>query len=78
MLTWFDPLLADMASAEIDLSPRRYGLVAACDGGLLEVTGLSVPVGAKSVLPVPERIDQGGNLGDQRQHAQPKEDPALG
>ena len=46
MLTWFDPLLADMASAEIDLSPRRYGLVAACDGGLLEVTGLSVPVGA--------------------------------
>jgi hypothetical protein len=30
----------------LDLTPRRYGLVAACDGGLLEVSGLSVPVGA--------------------------------
>ena len=30
----------------IDLAPRAYGLVAACDGGLLEVTGLQVPVGA--------------------------------
>ena len=39
-------LLAEMAGGTIDLSPRRYGLVAACDGGLLEVSGLSVPVGA--------------------------------
>ncbi len=46
MLKLFEPLLADMAGAQIDLSPRRYGLVVACDGGLLEVTGLSVPVGA--------------------------------
>ena len=46
MLKLFDPLLADMALAELDLSPRRYGQVAACDGGLLEVSGLSVPVGA--------------------------------
>ena len=30
----------------IDLAPRPYGRVAACDGGLLEITGLSVPVGA--------------------------------
>ncbi|MDE2595622.1 MAG: FliI/YscN family ATPase [Sphingomonadales bacterium] len=35
-----------MHADEIDLTPRRYGLVAACDGGLLEVSGLSVPVGA--------------------------------
>lgn len=46
MLKLFEPLLADMAAAQIDLTPRRYGLVAACDGGLLEVTGLSVPIGA--------------------------------
>ncbi|MGN6356244.1 MAG: FliI/YscN family ATPase [Novosphingobium sp.] len=46
MLNLFDPLLADMAHAQIDLTPRRYGLVAACDGGLLEVTGLSVPIGS--------------------------------
>jgi len=46
MLKMFEPLLADMAGGHIDMTPRRYGLVAACDGGLLEVTGLSVPVGA--------------------------------
>lgn len=46
MLKMFKPLLADMACGEIDLTPRRYGVVAACDGGLLEVTGLAVPVGA--------------------------------
>lgn len=46
MLKLFEPLLSDMARAEIDLTPRRYGVVAACDGGLLEVTGLSVPIGA--------------------------------
>ena len=46
MLNLFAPLLADMARATIDLTPRRYGVVAACDGGLLEVTGISVPVGA--------------------------------
>ena len=39
-------LLAEMTGSTLDLSPRRYGLVAACDGGLLEVSGLSVPVGA--------------------------------
>ena len=46
MLKMFQPLLADMANGQIDLTPRRYGVVAACDGGLLEVTGLAVPVGA--------------------------------
>lgn len=46
MLKLFDPLLTDIARAPVDLSPRRYGVVASCDGGLLEVSGLSVPVGA--------------------------------
>jgi flagellum-specific ATP synthase len=39
-------ILADLVATPISLAPRRYGLVAACDGGLLEVSGLSVPVGA--------------------------------
>ena len=30
----------------VDITPRRFGLVASCDGGLLEISGLSVPVGA--------------------------------
>lgn len=39
-------LLDDLAEERIDLSPGRYGLLTACDGGLLEVSGLSAPVGA--------------------------------
>ena len=39
-------LLDDLAEARIDLSPGRYGLLNACDGGLLEVSGLNAPVGA--------------------------------
>jgi flagellum-specific ATP synthase len=46
VLNLFDPVLRDLAAAPISLTPRRYGLVAACDGGLLEVSGLSVPVGS--------------------------------
>ncbi|MDE2405391.1 MAG: FliI/YscN family ATPase [Sphingomonadales bacterium] len=46
MLKLVEPLLADMAAAPIALEPARFGLVAACDGGLLEVSGLSVPVGS--------------------------------
>lgn len=42
----YGSILDDLAAAPIDLAPRRFGLVAACDGGLLEVSGLSVPVGA--------------------------------
>src|SRR5690606_34696425 len=34
-------------------TPRRFGLVTACDGGLIEVSGLSVPIGALC------RIDDG-------------------
>ena len=46
MLNLFDPLLADMAATPLELAPRRYGLLAACDGGLLEISGLSAPIGA--------------------------------
>ncbi len=46
MLSLLEPLLADLAASPLTLAPRRYGLVAACDGGLLEISGLSVPVGA--------------------------------
>lgn len=46
MLKSFVPILSDLASAPLSLAPRRYGLVTSCDGGLLEISGLSVPVGA--------------------------------
>ena len=46
MLNLFDPLLDELGAAQPDFTPHRYGLVAACDGGLIEVSGLSVPVGA--------------------------------
>ncbi len=46
MLKLFGPLLDELTEARIDLSPGRYGLLTACDGGLLEVSGLAAPVGA--------------------------------
>jgi flagellum-specific ATP synthase len=46
VLNLFDPILTELSAEPIDLTPRRFGLVAACDGGLLEVSGLSIPVGA--------------------------------
>ncbi|MFM6931411.1 MAG: FliI/YscN family ATPase [Novosphingobium sp.] len=46
MLGALTDLLDGMHAAQPDFTPHRYGLVAACDGGLLEITGLSVPVGA--------------------------------
>jgi flagellum-specific ATP synthase len=46
VLKLWDPILGDIAAEPVDLSPRRFGVVTACDGGLLEVSGLSVPVGA--------------------------------
>src|SRR5690606_14576726 len=53
MLKRFDALLDQLAVSPFDLTPRRFGLVTACDGGLLEVSGLSVPIGALC------RIDDG-------------------
>ncbi len=46
MLNLFDPLLDELGQCRIELAPGRYGLLTACDGGLLEVSGLSAPVGA--------------------------------
>jgi flagellum-specific ATP synthase len=46
VLSLLAPILADLATSPLALAPRRYGLVSACDGGLLEISGLSVPVGA--------------------------------
>ena len=46
MLKLFEPHFAELAQARVDLAPGRYGLLTACDGGLLEVSGLSAPVGA--------------------------------
>ena len=46
MLSALDAMVADLAVAPFELAPRRFGLVTACDGGLIEVSGLSVPVGA--------------------------------
>jgi len=46
MLRHFDTLVEDLAVAPFELTPRRFGRVTACDGGLIEVSGLSVPVGA--------------------------------
>ena len=40
-------LLAQFGEARPDFSPRRFGLLSACDGGLLEVSGLSVPIGTQ-------------------------------
>ena len=53
MLRQFDALLGDVTASPFDLSPRRFGRVTACDGGLLEVSGLSVPIGGLC------RIDDG-------------------
>jgi hypothetical protein len=41
------PMLARLANAHPDLAPRRYGRLSACDGGLLEVSGLQVPIGTQ-------------------------------
>ncbi|MDE2619247.1 MAG: FliI/YscN family ATPase [Sphingomonadales bacterium] len=46
MLNLFEPVLDELALAQPDFTPHRYGVVAACDGGLIEVSGLSIPVGA--------------------------------
>ena len=53
MLKQFDEMLGDLALSPVDLAPRRFGRVTASDGGLIEVTGLSVPIGGLC------RIDDG-------------------
>ncbi|MFV0645088.1 MAG: flagellum-specific ATP synthase FliI, partial [Sphingomonadaceae bacterium] len=46
MLTRFDAMLDGWKSGPLEFSPQRFGKVCVCDGGLIEVSGLSVPVGA--------------------------------
>jgi flagellum-specific ATP synthase len=46
MLKRFEAILSGLPSDPVDLGPTRFGLLSACDGGLLEVSGLSVPVGS--------------------------------
>lgn len=46
MLTPLFRQLDALSSAQIDLAPQRFGLLTACDGGLLEISGLNAPVGA--------------------------------
>jgi len=53
MLKHFDAALGDVSASPIDLSPRRFGRVTACDGGLIEVSGLAMPIGGLC------RIDDG-------------------
>jgi flagellum-specific ATP synthase len=53
VLKQFDEMLGGLSMSPIDLDPRRFGRVTACDGGLLEVSGLAVPIGGLC------RIDDG-------------------
>lgn len=46
MLKLSGPLLDELAKVRIELCAGHYGMLNACDGGLLEVSGLSAPVGA--------------------------------
>lgn len=45
MLALIEDTLAGCLAAAPDFAPRRFGRVAACDGGLLEVSGLHLPIG---------------------------------
>lgn len=46
-------MLGELAGAPVDLSPRRFGRISACDGGLVEISGLAMPIGGLC------RIDDG-------------------
>ena len=47
MLNLLERALDNYALAQPDFTPPRFGLLAACDGGMLEVSGLSVPIGTQ-------------------------------
>lgn len=53
VLKQFGAVPGDLSVAPFDLAPRRFGRVTACDGGLIEVSGLAVPIGGLC------RIDDG-------------------
>jgi flagellum-specific ATP synthase len=42
--------LDELEMAPVDLAPRRFGKVTACDGGLIEVSGLAIPIGGLARL----------------------------
>ncbi|MXP27650.1 FliI/YscN family ATPase [Porphyrobacter algicida] len=46
MLRSFDDMAAGLTQAPIDFQPARFGLVTSCDGPLIEVSGLSIPIGS--------------------------------
>ncbi|MFM6832232.1 MAG: flagellum-specific ATP synthase FliI, partial [Novosphingobium sp.] len=46
-LNVLDRALDSIVQAQPDFTPTRYGLLASCDGGMLEVSGLSVPIGTQ-------------------------------
>ncbi len=43
-------VLDRLAAARPDFAPRRFGVVSACDGGLVEVSGLALPIGAMGAI----------------------------
>ena len=45
MLSVFEHDLAALQSAPVSIGPSRFGRVHSCDGGLIEVSGLPVPIG---------------------------------
>ncbi len=45
MLAVLDRFVDNLGVVDVDLSPARFGVVVTCDSGLIEVTGLSVPIG---------------------------------
>ncbi|GMM93564.1 FliI/YscN family ATPase [Qipengyuania sp. MTN3-11] len=40
-----DRTFSALETASVDFAPRRFGRVVACDGGLIEVSGLGIPIG---------------------------------
>ncbi len=56
-------MLDDFCALPLDLAPRRYGQVSACDGTVIEVTGLALPVGSLC------RIASGSKGGRRQSHS---------
>lgn len=46
MIGLMERQLADLRAASVTLAPRRYGRICSCDGGLIQVSGLPVPIGS--------------------------------
>lgn len=46
MIGLIERQLSDLRTAHGPLAPRRYGRICSCDGGLIQVSGLPVPIGS--------------------------------